>query len=117
MNSENSLEWKRGDFHFKWNGKEFATPDVLFWAFELPSNAGVVIVTLIDETTPRDKTNGYVFFPEAGYKEINIKEGNQTVHFLFCYYEQGYLVFAGANSTEYLLDPKTLTVIKSRYYR
>ena len=117
MTTDAQLKWQRGQCSVEWCGEDIRTPGMLLCASELPHSEGFAIVTLFDELTPCDQTNGYVFHPNTGYTEIRVMENQKLIRLLGCYCEHDYLVFRATNETEYLMNPITLQIIKSRYYR
>lgn len=117
MNVNESLIWSRGGTKLTWRNEEIVTPDALLWAAELPKKNGLAIVILFDEHTPQDVANAFIYMPNLGFSPLKIQEDERLIRFLGCYSEGDKIVFNAANETEYLLNPDTLEVQSTRYYR
>lgn len=100
-----------------WKGHEFSMNTDVLWAVELSNEQGFVVVTLFDESTSPYLSNAFIYKDNEGFRPIEIRENDRMVKFLGCYMEESLLVLNAANNTEYILDPKDLTLQKTRYYR
>lgn len=114
---ERMLEWKRDSQLLTWQDKAIEAPGKVLWASLLPSKEGFGVVTLFDETTPLEDTNGFVYQANEGFRSVKVVKERRLVRFLGCYSEGELLVFNAANDVEYLIDPETLEVRSTRYYR
>ena len=117
VTQSSSLEWRRGSRKIVWGKNRLTAPGPVLWACELPTSDGIAVVTLFDEGTSPAEPNAYVYRMQGRYTPVRIAECGHLVRFLGCHSERGMLVLNAANSTEYLLDPQSLVVQGSRYYR
>jgi hypothetical protein len=117
MMANESLVWERASGKIIWNGEEIQVPGLLLWAAALPEDRGFAIVTLFDESTPREVPNAFIYERGKSFEPLKINESGRAVRFLGCYAEQDRMVFNAANETEYLINPVTHEVQSTRYYR
>ena len=117
MKTDHKLIWHRGSAKIIWNGEIVIAPCELMWAADLPNTNGFAIVTLFDERTPDDVTNAFICKTGKTFQPLKITIDGILVRFLGCFSEGNKIVFNAANETEYLLNPETLEVESSRYYR
>jgi len=112
-----NLSWERGSNKIIWNGTEIIAPASVLWAVELTSQEKLIVVTIFDENTPVTISNGFVYTSNTSFIPINIYENNRNVRFLGCYLENNKVIINATNNTEYVVDPVTIEINSTRYYR
>lgn len=111
------LVWEKGNPSLTWNNRQIDISRGVSSACELPNERGLCITTMIAET-PSSESNALLKQNvDQPFQQIRILDRGHPVQFLACVTRDDKLVLRGSNETDYVLNPETLEVVNSSYYR